>query len=59
MDRAQRQSPRSDWSSFWPFALTFAATTLTELDGVTLPGDQARIPLADDGGIHHVRVVLG
>jgi cyclic beta-1,2-glucan synthetase len=30
-----------------------------ELDGVTLPGDQAWIPLADDGGIHHVRVVLG
>ena len=30
-----------------------------ELDDVTLAGDQARIPLADDGGIHHVRVVLG
>ena len=30
-----------------------------ELDGVALPGDQARIPLADDGATHHVRVVLG
>jgi cyclic beta-1,2-glucan synthetase len=30
-----------------------------ELDGVTLPGSPARIPLADDGGTHHVRVVLG
>jgi cyclic beta-1,2-glucan synthetase len=30
-----------------------------ELDGVALPGDQTRIPLADDGGSHHVRIVLG
>lgn len=29
------------------------------LDGVTLPGDQARITLTDDGTTHHVRVVLG
>jgi cyclic beta-1,2-glucan synthetase len=30
-----------------------------ELDGVTQPGDRARIPLADDGATHHVRIVLG
>ncbi len=30
-----------------------------ELDGVTLPGDQARITLTDDGTTHHVRAVLG
>jgi cyclic beta-1,2-glucan synthetase len=31
----------------------------TELDGVALPGIQARVPLADDGTTHIVRVVLG
>lgn len=30
-----------------------------ELDGATLPGPGARIPLADDGARHRVRVVLG
>jgi cyclic beta-1,2-glucan synthetase len=30
-----------------------------ELDGVALPGTQARIPLGDDGADHRVRVVLG
>ncbi len=30
-----------------------------ELDGKALSGNQARIPLADDGAIHRVRVVLG
>ena len=30
-----------------------------ELDGVVLPGTGATIPLLDDGGVHHVRVVLG
>jgi cyclic beta-1,2-glucan synthetase len=30
-----------------------------ELDGVTLPGPQARVTLADDGAIHRVLVVLG
>jgi cyclic beta-1,2-glucan synthetase len=30
-----------------------------ELDGKTLPGSPARIPLADDGQIHEVRVTLG
>ncbi len=30
-----------------------------ELDGKTLPGDPARIPLADDGLAHKVRVILG
>ena len=30
-----------------------------ELDGVTLPGDGASIPLVDDGVTHKVRVVLG
>jgi len=30
-----------------------------ELDGVALPGNQARVPLADDDAIHRVRVVLG
>jgi cyclic beta-1,2-glucan synthetase len=30
-----------------------------ELDGVALPGIQARVPLADDGATHRVRVVLG
>jgi cyclic beta-1,2-glucan synthetase len=30
-----------------------------ELDGVALPGNQARFPLADDGTTHCVRVVLG
>jgi cyclic beta-1,2-glucan synthetase len=30
-----------------------------ELDDVVLSGDHARIPLADDGAIHRVRVVLG
>jgi cyclic beta-1,2-glucan synthetase len=30
-----------------------------EFDGVTLPDDQARITLTDDGGTHHVRIVLG
>jgi cyclic beta-1,2-glucan synthetase len=31
----------------------------TELDGETLQGDGAVVPLADDGVIHHLRVVLG
>jgi cyclic beta-1,2-glucan synthetase len=30
-----------------------------ELDGVALPGNQARIPLADDGATHRVRIALG
>jgi cyclic beta-1,2-glucan synthetase len=30
-----------------------------ELDDVALPGDGARVPLADDGASHRVRVVLG
>jgi cyclic beta-1,2-glucan synthetase len=30
-----------------------------ELDGLVLPGNQARIPLADDNAAHRVRVVLG
>jgi cyclic beta-1,2-glucan synthetase len=30
-----------------------------ELDGAALPGHPARIPLADDGAIHQVRVILG
>jgi cyclic beta-1,2-glucan synthetase len=30
-----------------------------ELDGVALPGQQARVPLVDDGATHRVRVVLG
>ncbi|MGZ8513671.1 MAG: GH36-type glycosyl hydrolase domain-containing protein [Candidatus Limnocylindrales bacterium] len=30
-----------------------------ELDAVVLPGPGATIPLVDDGGVHHVRVVLG
>jgi cyclic beta-1,2-glucan synthetase len=31
----------------------------TELDGVTLPGNHAKILLADDGAAHDVRIVLG
>jgi cyclic beta-1,2-glucan synthetase len=27
--------------------------------GVTIPGGGAAVPLVDDGGTHHVRVVLG
>jgi len=30
-----------------------------ELDGVALPGNQARVSLADDGMTHRLRVVLG
>ena len=30
-----------------------------ELDGRKLPGGPARVPLADDGGAHRVRVILG
>jgi cyclic beta-1,2-glucan glucanotransferase len=30
-----------------------------ELDGAALPGNEARIPLADDDAVHGVRVVLG
>jgi cyclic beta-1,2-glucan synthetase len=30
-----------------------------ELDGVALPGNEARIPLADDGATHRVHVLLG
>jgi cyclic beta-1,2-glucan glucanotransferase len=30
-----------------------------ELDGVSLLGNQARIPLADDGATHRIRIVLG
>ena len=33
--------------------------TCVELDGETLSGDRAQIPLADDGATHRVRVVLG
>ena len=32
--------------------------TAMEVDGVALPGPTA-VPLVDDGGLHHVRVVLG
>jgi hypothetical protein len=32
---------------------------LAQLDGVALPGNQARVSLADDGTTHCVRVVLG
>jgi cyclic beta-1,2-glucan synthetase len=32
---------------------------LAELDGVALPGSQARIPLTDDAATHRVRIVLG
>jgi cyclic beta-1,2-glucan synthetase len=32
--------------------------TAVEVDGVALPGPTA-VPLVDDGGLHHVRVVLG
>ncbi len=31
----------------------------TELDGVVLPGQGAKIPLVDDGGTHHVALLLG
>ncbi len=31
----------------------------TELDGEVLRGEQAQIPLADDGATHRIRVVLG
>jgi cyclic beta-1,2-glucan synthetase len=30
-----------------------------ELDGVGLPENQTRIPLADDGTTHRVRIILG
>jgi cellobiose phosphorylase len=30
-----------------------------ELDGSILPGDPGRIPLADDGEHHHLRILLG
>ena len=30
-----------------------------ELDGATLTGEETRIPLADDGATHRIRVVLG
>jgi cyclic beta-1,2-glucan synthetase len=30
-----------------------------ELDGVVLSGNQARIPLADDGATHRIRIALG
>ncbi len=30
-----------------------------ELDGAALSGNQARVDLADDGGTHHLRVILG
>jgi cyclic beta-1,2-glucan synthetase len=30
-----------------------------EVDGVALPGSGATIPLLDDGGVHHLRVILG
>jgi hypothetical protein len=30
-----------------------------ELDGAPISGAKPRIPLADDGAIHRVRVVLG
>jgi cyclic beta-1,2-glucan synthetase len=31
----------------------------TELDGMVLPGHEARVALVDDGTTHRVRVVLG
>ena len=33
--------------------------TQAELDGQALPGNQVRVPLAEDGATHRVRVVLG
>jgi hypothetical protein len=30
-----------------------------ELDGVVLPRGDVRVPLADDGQTHHLRLVLG
>ena len=33
--------------------------TRAEFDGQALPGNQVRVPLAQDGAIHRVRVVLG
>jgi cyclic beta-1,2-glucan synthetase len=30
-----------------------------ELDGVALPRGEVRVPLADDGATHHLRLVLG
>ena len=30
-----------------------------ELDGIALPGNEARVPLTDDGATHRVRVLLG
>ncbi len=33
--------------------------TQAELDGQALPGSQVRVPLAEDGATHRVRVVLG
>jgi cyclic beta-1,2-glucan synthetase len=32
---------------------------LAELDGLVLPHIEARVPLADDGRTHHLRIVLG
>ena len=30
-----------------------------ELDGVALSGNQARVPLVDDGITHRVQIILG
>ena len=30
-----------------------------ELDDTALPGNQARVPLVDDGAAHRIRVILG
>jgi cyclic beta-1,2-glucan synthetase len=41
-----------------PRAVSRGVTQL-ELDGETLPAGGAGVPLADDGAMHRVRVVLG
>jgi cyclic beta-1,2-glucan synthetase len=35
------------------------SVALIELDGRPLSGSQSQLPLADDGAIHQVRIVLG
>ena len=61
--RASRSSsataPRATRSRSRTRAASAAASSASELDGAALPGNQARIPLADDGATHRVRVVLG
>ena len=41
-----------------PYGVTHGVTH-AELDGTALPGNQARVDLADDGATHHVRIILG